>query len=68
MTGICEKYCHCHWGLANGHPPYCTNQTKNDPKHGTFCTLCGPKDSNVIGTVDLFLKPQANTTGRPDAG
>ena len=62
MTGICEKYCHCHWGLPNGHPPYCTNQTKDDPKHGTFCTLCGPKDSNVIGTVDLFLKPQANTT------
>ena len=62
MTGICEKYCHCHWGLPNGHPPYCNNQTKDDPKHGTFCTLCGPKDSNVIGTVDLFLKPQANTT------
>jgi uncharacterized surface protein with fasciclin (FAS1) repeats len=52
LTKICERYCHCDYHIGG-----CHNQTTDDPKHGTFCTLCGDKDAGRIGTVSLFLKP-----------
>jgi uncharacterized surface protein with fasciclin (FAS1) repeats len=45
MTGICAQQCHCTY-------PACPDQPDN-PKAGTFCSLCGPKFNQPI-TVNLW--------------
>jgi uncharacterized surface protein with fasciclin (FAS1) repeats len=54
MKGICAKQCHCNY-------PACPDQP-DDPRAGTWCSLCGPKFNSPI---EVNLWNSVNGTCRP---
>ena len=54
MHGVCEKQCMCNFANESKTSTLPTCQdTPDDPKAGTFCSLCGPKFNQPI-KVTLF--------------
>jgi len=58
MNDICAKQCHCSFkGNLTSSLPQCTDEPDN-PKAGTWCSLCGPKFNAPI-TINLYSCHQA---------